>query len=440
MARWAFLLIISLFCLGSCSIPMNIGTAQNHDNGSARQNDSKTNADTSESKDKGRVSNVDTVRTKVVITETPKQEVPVNKKEDKKETKKERKELIKATIAIPLNSGYEASRFIEFINGLNLGGQYSEYYGTGKIEIHVVDIGNDNSIQKLKSIKEIKEADILLGGYQTSQVKTLAEIAEEKSIPYFSLWNSSDYIVANNPYFFQIKPSLETYCSCIARYVSKQIKPDLTIILVEGKNSKDASSLDYFTDIYSRDNLNFKIVYGLGSIDWKPLLESYGKVVINIPNWENRQFVSKALKQIIDSKKERTVTVTGMPQWALWDQADFSLFDNVNLLLPFSNYVDHESPASVQFRQTYFEKYGTWPTSESFYGNDIYKIISKISGELMIGEKFEPKSGFCQNCFSAYEFKPILVNNGGELQQLSYYRNQSITIQKFEGGRFVTVR
>ena len=337
MARWAFLLIISLFCLGSCSIPMNIGTAQNHDNGSARQNDSKTNTDTSESKDKGRVSNVDTVRTKVVITETPKQEVPVNKKEDKKEdkkeTKKERKELIKATIAIPLNSGYEASRFIEFINGLNLGGQYSEYCGTGKIEIHVVDIGNDNSIQKLKSIKEIKEADILLGGYQTSQVKTLAEIAEEKSIPYFSLWNSSDYIVANNPYFFQIKPSLETYCSCIARYVSKQIKPDLTIILVEGKNSKDASSLDYFTDIYSRDNLNFKIVYGLGSIDWKPLLESYGKVVINIPNWENRQFVSKALKQIIDSKKERTVTVSGMPQWALWDQADFSLFGNSKFTL-----------------------------------------------------------------------------------------------------------
>lgn len=100
-----------------------------------------------------------------------------------------------------MKGGYDASRFVEFINGMSLAGSLSGGTSTDRLDIHFMDIGNDNSAEKLASIKAILDADIILGGYQTSQVKALAEIALSKAIPYISLWNSSDDIVNHNPYF-----------------------------------------------------------------------------------------------------------------------------------------------------------------------------------------------------------------------------------------------
>ncbi|QLH29316.1 MAG: hypothetical protein HWD63_07950 [Candidatus Parvibacillus calidus] len=102
-----------------------------------------------------------------------------------------------------MKGGYDASRFVEFINGMSLAGSLSGGTSTDRLDIHFMDIGNDNSAEKLASIKAILDADIILGGYQTSQVKALAEIALSKAIPYISLWNSSDDIVNHNPYFFK---------------------------------------------------------------------------------------------------------------------------------------------------------------------------------------------------------------------------------------------
>ncbi|QLH29317.1 MAG: hypothetical protein HWD63_07955 [Candidatus Parvibacillus calidus] len=58
----------------------------------------------------------------------------------------------------------------------------------------------------------------------------------------------------------------------------------------------------------------------------------------------------------------------------------------------------------------------------------------------MKGDSFEPVNGYFAKYLSSYEFRPVVTRPGGEVPQLSYYRNQSITIEKFEGGRFVTVR
>ena len=378
----------------------------------------------------------DSVGNEVIKPDANPEVIPTEKTKPNKHLKSN----IKVAVALPMKGGYDVSRFVEFVNGMSLAGSLSGGTSTDRLDIHFMDIGNDNSAEKLASIKAILDADIILGGYQTSQVKALAEIALSKAIPYISLWNSSDDIVNHNPYFFQMKPSLEAYCSNMASYITKQLRPDLTIILLEGKNTKDASTIDYFSNIYQKERINFKVVYGLGSVDWQTLFMNYNRIVVNIPNWDERQFVKKALKQLIEAKKNKNLTVTGMPQWASWDQADFTLFENCGLLVPIATSVDLNAPEVIIFQKNYFEKYGTWPTSESFYGNDILYLIKTISSNLMKGDSFEPVNGYSAKYFSSYEFRPVVTRPGGEVPQLSYYRNQSITIEKFEGGRFVTVR
>jgi len=362
----------------------------------------------------------------------PKQEEP---------SKRLKKENINVVLALPMDGGYEVNRFAEFINGFGLASE-SLNPSKLKIKVEVINIGNANSEEDLLNRSAIEKADILIGGYQTSQVKTLAKIALYKKIPFISIWNTSEEIITNNPYYVQLKPSLDTYCKSMAEFVTSEVRPQMVFIMIENRNSKDNNTLEAFKVIYEVSRTQYKIIYtSENNTDWKNSLAGLNNVVFNIPNWENRNWVNSMLNQINSLKKNKSFIVTGMPQWIDWDQMNFNLYEQLSLHIPVFNYVDLESMNASLFNESYFNKYNTWPSTESFYGSDILYMVRKIAIDLSEGLVFNPNNQISGNYFSNYQISNYNKTNLETNNTESYYsHNVYITIEKFEGGRFVQVK
>lgn len=369
--------------------------------------------------------------------EQPKEEAP--KEHKNPEEKQRRKELLNVAVALPMDGSYDAGRFADFINGMTLASRENTP-GKGYVKISAVNVGNLNSEDELLRNSAIRNADVLAGGFQTSQVRALAKIAKDKRAPYLSLWNTSEGIVSDNPMYIQLKPSLSAYCNTLANYVAKEMRPDMVYILLESRDSKDATTLDYFTSVYTLNKIAYKVIFADQGEEWKSGIGLYNRIVINIPNWENKSFVTSSLQQLNALKKGRSITVTGMPQWMDWDQTDFSLFESLALHIPVFNYVDETSmPVSI-FRQIYFDTYNNWPTTEAYYGYDVVQMIRKLSKHLLAGKDFDPVDHLSGNFFSNYYIKSYKDPNPETGKSVSYYNNSYITIEKFEGGRFVPVQ
>lgn len=369
--------------------------------------------------------------------EQPKEETPKERKTP--EEKQRRKEVINVAVALPMDGSYDIGRFADFINGMTLASQENTS-PKGYVKINVVNVGNVNSEDELLKNSAIRSADVLAGGFQTSQVRALARIARDKRIPYLSLWNTTEGIVDDNPVYIQLKPSLSAYCSSMANYVAKEMRPDVVYILLESKSSKDATTLDYFTSVYTLNKINYRVIFADQDGEWKSGLGLYNRIVVNIPNWENKSFVTTTLQQLNGLKKGRSITVTGMPQWMDWDQTDFSLFESLALHIPVFNYVDETSMSVSIFRQTYFDTYNNWPATEAYYGHDVVQMIRKLSKHLFAGRNFDPVDQLSGNFFSNYYIRPYNNLNPETGKSVSYYNNSYITIEKFEGGRFVPLQ
>lgn len=421
--KWKFLFIYPLliFLLSACNI-------------------SKRTGDTSTPKPKTEYPKTETKIDSVTPKKDPVEpEEPQTKVEEPKS--KGRKDIINAVLALPMDGSYDVGRFSEFVNGFNLA---SESMNTGrpKIKVNVVNIGNINSENEILAKTAFQNADLIVGGYQTSQVKTLARIAENKKIPFISIWNTSEGIVENNPYYVQLKPSLISYCENMADFVVHEIRPQMVLIIVESSKSKDASTISHYQKVYKDNNQQHLVVYSVvDGGEWKNTIAGYNNVVINIPNWENKTFVKNILHQINGIRKNKSITVTGMPQWTEWDQIDFNMFELLNVHLPVFNYVDKTIMNAALFDEAYFNKYNSWATMESYYGSDILYIIRKVSSALSAGKSFNPNEQITGNYFSNYKvsaYQP--ANLDGPKPIFTYSHNTYVTIEKFEGGRFVPVR
>lgn len=364
---------------------------------------------------------------------------PQTKTEEPKS--KGRKESINVVLALPMDGSYDVGRFSEFVNGFNLASE-SMNGGKTKIKVDIINIGNINSENEILAKTSFQNADIIVGGFQTSQVKTLAQIARNKKVPYISIWNTSDGIVENNPYYVQLKPSLMSYSQNMAEFVVDELRPQIVLILVESSKSKDAITVSHYQKVYTDNKQQHLVIYAdVSAGEWKNTIAGYNNVVINIPNWENKTFVKNILQQVNGLKKNKSITVTGMPQWIEWDQLDFNLFEILNVHIPVFNYVDKTLINAALFDEAYFNRYNTWATTESYYASDILNIVKKVSSALSAGKAFNPNEQITGNYFSNYKmsgYRPVIpdATNTGS----SYSHNTYVTIEKFEGGRFVPIR
>lgn len=369
---------------------------------------------------------------------------PSNNSSDKavKQHKNAVKNVVEVGVILPLDGSYEIGRFATLINGMNIAAA-SMASNTPQVNINVINVGNESDPSKLWSNPMIKKSDILVGGFQTSQVKAIGGLAQERGIPYLSIFNSADDLMDNSPLYFQIKPSLVTYCQAISDHILSKVKPQKIVVICRSKTSKDYVCKDYFNQILA--NSNIPIIFTTDedqkNNSWTQALTPTEKISIIVPIWEDPKYITDLTKRIANLINKDS-EVIGMPQWLDIDNIDFDIWTKLNLKLPIFNYVDKSSVQYEMFSNEYFKHYNDFPTENATMGYDLINMIGQIAHAIDKGVSINPSVQVSGYYLSNYVMEPVYNSfKGSEMSKVvNYYKNKYITILKFTGGQFEPIQ
>ena len=350
----------------------------------------------------------------------------------------------------------KSQRAISLYSGMKMA---TDLLGRENINLTISVHDSNGSEQSVKSIlekPELQMADLVIGPFKKGNVSLSAEHCKKKKIPFVSPMNPSADMASGNPYFVQLKPSLEAHCQAITNHVLSRFSPEEVVLVCRNKSAEmsrlayfneakaeftegaDASKFkEYVVSDYGNNftNMDFMGYFPMPDIESGVLPEKVTRVFI-IPSWSSETFINSALRLIRIAKQHHDVYVYGMPRWKTYSKVDFEYYESLNLHLSSDGFIDLNTDKAKQFRQQYFYKYGELPTDDAFYGYDMMlyfgRMIDKHGTQFQTSIDDEPFEGI----HSSFEFIP--VNDSGNIEKPSnqYLGNQHVDIIKFENFYF----
>lgn len=129
------------------------------------------------------------------------------------------------------------------------------------------------------------------------------------------------------------------------------------------------------------------------------------------------------------------IVVYGMNMWLDFEQLDFEYFEKLKLHVSSASYMDPNDERVKQFKQKYFQSYGTVPNDEAYLGYDVMlyfgKQLAKYGKDFPIKLDSRP-SDVLQGRF---DFQRSVADPAKHKEDLGYYdqlENQFVHILKFQ--------
>ncbi len=318
------------------------------------------------------------------------------------------------------------------------------------LKVNALDTkASEAQLQLMLADDAVQNADVLIGTETNANVKTTADFAKLNGKILISPYNPSAEIVADNPQFVQLNPSLRTNCEAIMRHIRKNYRPEQIVLICRDKaNEKEAMQYLQFENQRLSNGASSPLremvvdeKAGLISVDVKGTMLSESMVYV-VPVWgqNSESFVYSLLNKINNAKGKRNVTVYGMPQWANFQVNGYDAFEplHVHITQPF--YVDKINGNGRGFSVAYFQTYHTAPTDEAYMGYDLTLYAGRMLHRY--GTKFNevldivPFTGL-QSKFNFEREKNITNNPSSQMpQSFDRFANKYVNILKFEGGCF----
>lgn len=232
----------------------------------------------------------------------------------------------------------------------------------------------------LRSDESLTSAHLILGPYRKENVKLVADFAKREQKTMVSPYNASMSVANNNTQYIQVNPTLKSHAEAIMRHARKNYRPD-QIVLVAKDKTAEVNRLKYFQDenylidgstngpalqelLVTDSNID------LSELDLKPFLKSGTTTVFIIPSFSSEAYVGALMRKIYLEARYSPIVVYGMPQWQDYTSIDYDVFENLNLHISSSSYIDPYSVSVQSFKRSFYDRYGTAPEEEAFWGYD----------------------------------------------------------------------
>ncbi len=319
------------------------------------------------------------------------------------------------------------------------------------LNINVLDSnGAEENVKSSLSSTEFQNADLVIGPFKKRNVKAAADWCANKKIPFVSPMNPSDDLASGNPYFVQVKPSLENHCKAITEHALNLFSPDEIVLVCRNKSAETARFAFFNTArrafFKGQDNEKFReyVVSDYGNnftnMDFSsyfPLPDDNGVIsekvsrVFIIPSWSSEAFVNSALRLIRIAKQHHDVYVYGMPRWKTYEKVDFEYYESLNLHISSDGFVDPTGMDAKSFKSSFFYKFGELPSDDAYFGYDLLlyfgRMLDKHGTQFQNKIDVEPYNGL----HSSFDFLPVGSGNI-ESPGAQYLINQHVDIIKFK--------
>ncbi len=341
----------------------------------------------------------------------------------------------------------QSVNFLEFFQGTLLAIDAMRQSGM-KLDVRYFDTRKSESrIRSILRDDDLEDFDLFFGPFYPYTLELVAAFAHENRIPLVTPFHNDLDLLKNNPYLFQLSPSLEREYKEASKLVAS--KHMYNIVYVRSEDSLNMEKHDYFKqlifdgfdDYHPSDPVVFKEVI----LELKKPEEIIQSLSPDKKNLVVVSTVDEALAYTVVSSlyfelSNYDIEVIGGPSWTEFSTIDLRQFHKLNLVFYNSFWVDYHDPDIEAFMAKYRSYFYNEPTITSRKGIN-YGILGhdmtlyflnalKVYGRRFILSLDEYQPRLVQGPFT---FDRVSGGGGYENSPIRFYRFlPDMSIQQFE--------
>jgi ABC-type branched-subunit amino acid transport system substrate-binding protein len=319
-----------------------------------------------------------------------------------------------------------------------------------KMEVYAFDTkASPREVVSLLQRPEMEEMDVLIGPYRSNNIELAARFAQVNEKVIISPFSPEENLTANNPHFIQITPSLRSHSRAIMNHVH-QNHPQKKIVLVVRDKPEEVQRLPMFQEanilaagssmvdslqefVVPEDEEDFREKELTGFIT------EGDTTIFVLPSWSNESFIYSFLRRLNIDRLDNPVVVYGMPQWRKFNLISYDYYEELNVHISASRFIDRKDEQVKQFQRRFYEKYGAIPLEEAFLGYDVALFIGKMLDRygLRFTETLDQEVGeYLHNNFHFERVAPSDPDVEIDPDRFEYYENRHVNMLRFKGYQF----
>ena len=298
-------------------------------------------------------------------------------------------------------------------------------------------------VEELMGSNELRESHLIVGPFIKDNIKVAASAVKNLRTPLVSPLSPSSNVTADNPYFIQVSPYLQTHCEMITQHARKRYRTDQLVLVVRNKPA-EISRMRYFQA--ENNNINGSEIErikefiitdqsaDLSEMDITPYILEGDTTVFIVPSWSNESFVYSLLRNIQVARGKNPVVVYGMPQWMRYERISYDYYEQLNLHVSSATYINQDDRNVQDFRRKYYERFGTTPTDEAFIGYDVMLYFGRMLAQH--GTRFQERldaemSDYLHTKFHFTREVPLSAALEEDFSKTNLYENKYVNILRF---------
>ncbi|MGW8315387.1 MAG: LysM peptidoglycan-binding domain-containing protein [Bacteroidales bacterium] len=330
----------------------------------------------------------------------------------------------------------QSTNFLEFFQGALMAIDSMRHTGM-RLDVRFYDTRRSmDRVLALLTVEQLESFDLFIGPFYPFNLELVSAFAKEHHIPVVTpFYNELDQAV-DNPYLFQISPSIEEEYRQAARLVASKHRYNIVYVRDEDSLNIEKHDLfkalifDGFDQYRPEEPVIFKeVVQHLGESD--ELIHSLSpdkKNLVIVPT-RNEALASRVVSSLYYQSDAYDIEVLGTPYWTEFQSIDFRYYHQLNLMFYSSFWVDYTDPRQERFMTRFRTLYKNEPLETSRKGMN-YGIIGhdmtlyflralQQEGARFVMSPPDDRDGLVQGPF---RFRHVSPGGGYENKFINFYR------------------
>ena len=339
---------------------------------------------------------------------------------------------------------------LEFYEGARLAFRQLEREGLN-MDVNVIDTQADSfRVKDYLYFSALQEADLIIGPVTKDNSSIVATFGKSTGKTVVSPLNPRSDITVDNPFYVQVNPSTKTQYDELLKYIRNRFGFSKNVVVISPEGKAGDSRLQYIQEankLAAEDPatpdlqaVKFRLEEG-AMLDLKPVLVERDTNIVIVPS-RDQGFVGFVLRELSLLRKSSPIVVFGMSQWENFERVDYSYFENLNVHIMSSAFVEQSNGELGDFKSSFQSEYGAIPGKNAYRGYDIALYFGRMLKEngvyfqkFLTGEK-------AQYSHTGFAFEPVFESGGVQSEgkaRVQKYENKFVNILAFKGYKFQRV-
>ncbi|OLY93641.1 ABC-type branched-chain amino acid transport system, substrate-binding protein [Cnuella takakiae] len=325
---------------------------------------------------------------------------------------------------------------LEFYQGAQLALDSLQKAGA-PLEVFVYDTrSRRNSMESILNNPALNGLELIIASANPAEVRSFANTALQKKIPFISATLPNDAGVNNNPYVVILNSTLRAHCEGIYRYLQLNHSRD-KIVFLRRNGVQEGQLRDYFTEISQQTTdrrLNYETVdvsNGFSAFSYAAKMDSTRKTVF-IAGSLDQGFGDDLAAELSTISDTYPITLVGMPTWENIRGLGSGEQKGMEILYTTPFHYNRGDRLAAQISNAFEQKIDARPTDMFFRG---YETMLRFA-LLLLETKADIASNLTRKgnyVFTQFDIQPVFTNK--QSMTLDYFENKKLYfIRRYNGG------